>query len=1445
MADADMPDLSHLTPEERAIIENVMLRQKQEEDNEKELMKRKQNEVETLEQSIKQRSEQQKKAGVELDAICHICLKTRFADGIGHVCHYCSIRCCARCGGKVTLRSNKVIWVCILCRKKQELLSKTGQWINKTTSPEGIVRHGGSETRTQFLDPYDSSDKRPKLERARSAAEKENQPLQRTSSQLRRQYSQQETPTQRRASASASDSGVDDNYLQRTHIQEIGNSNISSGSGIVDVPYSNSSSQYRSNTSYQYQSNHPVDEDPRYYQGEIEGLMRTHPHLVHPRQQTYISSNQQQSHVKQQYSMQDSYGKPHKRSIGGPYLTQQRSFSSSEEELRSTPEHEAYQTSVNSPTKYYYKNNSQNSYSSTINSNNPTHSGNYYPNNRSVNETIEMDEHTLADNRQFTERRKKTVRFDGQDSDEFSRWENERQGSQDSTTKDSGIDTSSTFTSSEDSNRGDLPKNSACWQISPNGQHLIGHMLLRKNNDDEDVLGLKITSGSTSNNGAIIEKVKIGSIAEQVHLKAGDDVLKWNGISLQNKSAQEVNNIIKESRNKTLIELTVSREVNVNEKAAQKASWHQSHSPVRSQPRTYKQREHDAREKPSVLVTSPGSPEFNYLYKSHHQSSKRGSVNRFQGRSSSSITHESVISGRIQIKLGFEASTLQLILTVVCAADLTYCSNGATRNSYAKIFLLPGCSDKSIRRTKVIPGSNEPRWGQTFVFSSLRRADLNNRFIEITLLDTVRNVGEFFLGQVVIELYNHPLDDEAEWYLLQPLDPNMQEGKDHQYHNHSQQSMISGQEVLTHTDHLSPPSTTSRLSDSDTSECDVDGIIMGRDGTSISSLGSSSECDGVSSCQSLIKFKFKIPIFCHKKKKNNRLERRSRRDMSPQGRKRVAGMVSRDYQTVSGASTNVQRREEVIGGVSSNINQRSQSAAPSDNYRNERRGSISPLENSHMTSKEYPVLPLQQQQLYTPRFQSRSATATPTGSPKKRQLPKVPNASRSGVVRDKLLQEFEDRSVTRRHRGSYHRQVHHLPQYRSTGQGGWERHYSGLSDSDLTTTSSNLEPRLRPRHSLSPDKDFMGDFGDSDMESVVSVTSSAFSTQSERPRGSKGLRESVNKSERSNEPRRDLIEQKSTSLNRSLSSNNDILEDIIDGSLSDTAVGMQGLEPNRRKHLDQRSPNSETPTRDRDRFGATSSGGGGMGVKSNSTSQLSATGRKRRMGFGKKGKNSFTIHRSEEVLPGEMRVALSRGSSGASSDGEGSADGDRWSPSLRMVGDGGQLSEFIDGLGPGQLVGRQVLGAPALGDIQLSLCYQKGYLEVEVIRARGLQSRPGSKVLPAPYVKVYLVSGKKCIAKSKTTAARKTLDPLYQQTLAFREPFQGCILQVTVWGDYGRIEGKKVFMGVAQIMLDNLNLSHIVIGWYKLFGTTSLVSGPPSLGLSRRSSIASLDSLKL
>lgn len=79
---------------------------------------------------------------------------------------------------------------------------------------------------------------------------------------------------------------------------------------------------------------------------------------------------------------------------------------------------------------------------------------------------------------------------------------------------------------------------------------------------------------------------------------------------------------------------------------------------------------------------------------------------------------------------------------------------------------------------------------------------------------------------------------------------------------------------------------------------------------------------------------------------------------------------------------------------------------------------------------------------------------------------------------------------------------------------GWEKHYSGLSDSDLpsighdplTLPHSHAHRMHRQRKGqLSPDKDVLGDLGDSDMESIASVTSSAFSTQSERPRGSRAL----------------------------------------------------------------------------------------------------------------------------------------------------------------------------------------------------------------------------------------------------------------------------------------------------------------------------------------------------
>ncbi|KAK4880315.1 hypothetical protein RN001_008461 [Aquatica leii] len=1287
------PDLSHLTPEERAIIESVMLRQKQEEEREQEIMRRKASEVQLLEDTIRARSEQHKKAGIELDATCQICLKTKFADGVGHLCNYCNIRCCARCGGKVTLRSNKVVWVCILCRKKQELLGKTGQWM-LGGAPEG-------EHLMQQHHQQAPSDKRPKLERAHSAAEKENQPIPRSGCVLRRQYSEQDSN--------------------------------------------------RGPSCERYQQSYNED-DPRYYQGELEGLMRQHPHLVPRRYPDPVEPETSPMDIPQQrLPSSTNTNKKHKRSGSTkkhqpppPQPQLQRSFSSSEDDLRSTPEcgsderdSEKGENGDWAPLSHYI----------------------VAPQHRPLQDVT-------ADNRCFTERRKKTVRFDQHEN-----WD--RQGSQDSH-RDSGIDTSSTFTSSEDSTRGDGPKHPLSWQVSADGTRMIGHMILRRGTREGTgssaaILGLKIVGGKTLENnqkGAIIEKVKKGSIADiEGQLRAGDEVIEWNGRLLQGKSYQEVSDIIAESKHEANVELIVSRSM-CSRRAAQ-ATWRQSVAHRGQSGGQWSGRE--AYERPHVLVTSPGSPE--------------------RPRVAPPLAPS--VGGRIQLRLTFEPATLQLLVTIVCAAGLIPRSPHQPRNPYCKLFLLPDRSEKSKRRTRTLAGTTDPMWNQTFVYSGLRRADLRLRALEITVWDYVRYGANDFLGETVIELW--PLDEQPMWRTLGPHEDV----------------------ALTPSEHLSPPSTGSRFSDSDTpSECEIDGgrERRGADGASVSSVGSSTSPPRES-------------------------DRRSRRDQES----------TQQYSSYRNSGMTGQRSHSAAPCESPSVHMsRSRSKSPRRSATDHR--SLSPPDVR---------IPDYQMSYTVPRFQSRSATATPTGSPKKRQLPQVPHAL-ARALQERVAQDLDERGNRQR--------IRHIHTYRSSGY-GWERRYSGLSDSDLANHS-------RTRRPLSPerDRDPLGlvDF-DSDMESVASVTSSAFSTQSERPRSTRmpgtefsgssdryvysRHREVPSKGSRDHQEQdlRDPIEQqhhhhhhhhhhhrdgsiKRGQFTRSLSNTEPPVDEKTDGSLSDTAVGqIHGLEVPQ-KEITRKESHRE---RDRDR----SSQFMGLSKKSNSTSQLSATGRKRRMGFGRRGKTSFTVHRSEEVLPGDIR--LSKQGSSASSDGEGSVDGDRWSPSLRMAGESGQLADFIDGLGPGQLVGRQVLGAPALGDIQLSLCYQKEFLEVEVIRARGLQARPGSKVLPAPYVKVYLVNGKKCIAKAKTSSARRTLDPLYQQQLAFREQFQGCVLQVTVWGDYGRIEGKKVFMGVAQIMLDDLNLSNIVIGWYKLFGTTSLVSGPPSLGLSRRSSMASLDSLKL
>ncbi|KAL3280795.1 hypothetical protein HHI36_004027 [Cryptolaemus montrouzieri] len=644
-----------------------------------------------------------------------------------------------------------------------------------------------------------------------------------------------------------------------------------------------------------------------------------------------------------------------------------------------------------------------------------------------------------------------------------------------------------------------------------------------------------------------------------------DEVIEYNGRVLQGKTYQEVAEIIAESKLEPTVELIVSRKLK-NESG--KGSWKPFTSNTGQA--VYWQQEGDY-DRPSVLVTSPGSPE---------------RVRPPQPALAPSV------GGRIQVRLAYDSSTLQLLVTVVCGAGLS--SRGhQNRNPYCKLFLLPDRSEKSKRRTKTLAGTTEPVWNQTFVYSGLRRSDLRIRALEITVWDLVPYGANDFLGETVIELW--PLDENPMWRNLGPHE----------------------EVALTPSEHLSPPSTGSRFSDSDTpSECEIEGNRerRGADGASVSSVGSSSSPP-----------------------REN--DRRSRRDQEP-----MTNYIPQQTYKKTGMAGH-----------------RSHSAAPCDSpsYHMSRSRSKSPrravTDHRSLSPPDVRILDCQPTTYNASRFQSRSATATPTGSPKKRQLPQVPHAL-ARALQERVAQDLDDRSNRQRMR--------YIHTYRSTGS-GWERRYSGLSDSDLANHTRTT------RRSLSPDRDRdplgLVDF-DSDMESVASVTSSAFSTQSERPLGNRAYSSyyhhhsseypsGSNRYNSSNYPNnrgptkhreyrenRDYRDQrehrdhrnqeymdpvetlnqrnddhyqrasyhhhhhregsvKRGQFTRSLSNSEPPPDEKTDGSLSDTAVcQLQDLDiPSTDKVMRKESQRD----RNRDRQDQLI----GLGKKSNSTSQLSATGR--------------------------------------------------------------------------------------------------------------------------------------------------------------------------------------------------------------------------------------------
>ncbi|XP_019713695.1 regulating synaptic membrane exocytosis protein 2-like [Hippocampus comes] len=247
-----------------------------------------------------------------------------------------------------------------------------------------------------------------------------------------------------------------------------------------------------------------------------------------------------------------------------------------------------------------------------------------------------------------------------------------------------------------------------------------------------------------------------------------------------------------------------------------------------------------------------------------------------------------------------------------------------------------------------------------------------------------------------------------------------------------------------------------------------------------------------------------------------------------------------------------------------------------------------------------------------------------------------------------------------------------------------------------------------------------------------------------------------------------------------------------------------------------RNDDDDDDKKRRSSLGARVMGMVGLGKKSQSAAQLNPEEEEK-----KKKAVRLPVQRSVETgLAVEFKSRFTRQPS-RDPDAEDPKPGALIFPGVKLAADR-HFTGFLDGLGPAQLAGRQTLATPPMGDIQIGMVYRKERLDVEVIRARGLVGKQGNKNTPAAYVKVYLMDNGKCLLKRRTRLARKTLDPLYQQQLQFEENPEGKVLQIVVWGDYGKMDHKS-FMGAAQVLLDDLDLSGMVIGWFKLFPATSLV----------------------
>nr|XP_015304696.1 regulating synaptic membrane exocytosis protein 1 isoform X23 [Macaca fascicularis] len=1490
----ELPDLSHLTEEERNIIMAVMDRQKEEEEKEEAMLKcvvrdmakpaacktprNAENQPHQpsprLHQQFESYKEQVRKIGEEArryqgehkdDApTCGICHKTKFADGCGHLCSYCRTKFCARCGGRVSLRSNNedkvVMWVCNLCRKQQEILTKSGAWFfgsgPQQTSQDGTL----SDTATGAGSEVPREKKARLQERSRSqtplstaAASSQDtappsappdrskgaEPSQQALGPEQKQASSRsrsEPPRERKKTPGLSEQNG--KGALKSERKRVPKTSAQPGEGAVEERerkerresrrLEKGRSQDYPDTPEKRDEGKVADEEKQRKEEEYQTRYRSDPNLARypvkpPPEEQQMRMHARVSRARHERRHSDvalprteagaalPEGKVGKRAPAAARASppdSPRAYSA--ERTAETRAPGAKQLTNHSPPAP--RHGPVPAEATELKAQAPLRKQSRLDPSSAVlmrkakREKVE----TMLRNDSLSSDQSESVRPSPPKPHRSKRGGKKRQMSV-SSSEEEGVSTPE-YTSCEDvelesesvSEKGDLDyywldpatwhsretspisSHPVTWQPSKEGDRLIGRVILNKRTtmpkESGALLGLKVVGGKMTDLGrlgAFITKVKKGSLADVVgHLRAGDEVLEWNGKPLPGATNEEVYNIILESKSEPQVEIIVSRPIGDIPRIPES-----SHPPLESSSSSF---ESQKMERPSISVISPTSP---------------GALK----------DAPQVLPGQLSVKLWYDKVGHQLIVNVLQATDLPARVDGRPRNPYVKMYFLPDRSDKSKRRTKTVKKILEPKWNQTFVYSHVHRRDFRERMLEITVWDQPRVQEEEseFLGEILIELETALLDDEPHWYKLQTHDesslplpqPSPFMPRRHIHGESSSKKLQRSQ----------------RISDSDISDYEVDdGIgVVPPVGYRSSARESKSTTLTVPEQQRTTHHRSRS-VSPHRGndqgKPRSRLPnvplQRSLDEIHPTRRSRSPTRhhdASRspvdhrardvDSQYLSEQDSELLMLPRAKRGRSAeclHTTRHSRKSERSSIQKQTRKGTASDAERMH---------------------RQRSPTQSPPAdtsfsSRRGRQLPQVP--VRSGSIeqeQEKYNSSTKASLVVEERTRQMKMKVHRFKQ--TTGSG----------------SSQELDREQYSKYNIHKDQyrscdNVSAKSSDSDVSDVsaISRTSSAsrlsstsfMSEQSERPRGRISSFTPKMQGRRMGTSGRAIM--KSTSVSGEM-----YTLEHNDGSQSDTAVGTVGAGGKKRRSSLSAKVVAIVSRRSR------------------STSQLSQTE------SGHK-KLKSTIQRSTETgMAAEMRKMV-RQPSRESTDGSinsYSSEGNLIFPGVRLGADS-QFSDFLDGLGPAQLVGRQTLATPAMGDIQIGMEDKKGQLEVEVIRARSLTQKPGSKSTPAPYVKVYLLENGACIAKKKTRIARKTLDPLYQQSLVFDESPQGKVLQVIVWGDYGRMD-HKCFMGVAQILLEELDLSSMVIGWYKLFPPSSLVD-PTLTPLTRRASQSSLES---